>query len=103
MSWGPACDESIAGEMYVHVKYPSARRVTEEEFWVIANARYEDYMGLEPVTARQQGCRDAEGIDNPGDLESLAQFHVERRFPGESRQLHKAYIESFVATTKDRA
>lgn len=106
-SWSPDCPESIAGEMYVRVKYPSARRLTEEEFWIIANARYEDYMHLEPVTAQQQGQRDAESIDlaayNDSDLESLAQLHAERRFPGESKELHKAYIESFVEAVRARA
>jgi len=103
-SWSPDCPEFIAGAMYVHVVYPSARRVTEEEFWIIANARYEDYMRLEPVTARQQGRRDAARIDssayNGNDLDSLAQFHAERRFPSESWELHRAYSESFVSIIK---
>jgi hypothetical protein len=45
-SWGPDCEQSIAGEMWVRVMYPSARRVDEDEFWRIANARYEEYMGI---------------------------------------------------------
>lgn len=46
ISYGPATEEAIAGEMWVRVVYPSARRVEEEEFWKIANARYEDYMDI---------------------------------------------------------
>lgn len=64
-------------------------------------------MHLEPVTAQQQGRRDAEDMDisasSDKDLESLAQLHATRRSPGESRELHKAYIESFAEALSLRA